>query len=117
MNPTPTEKRNGMLLGSAQASFQKKDKTFESAARLFRVLSSPTRLKILHCLCNGEENVGQLVGAIQTSQPNMSQHLNALFQAGILGKRRVGTQILYHVMDVRIVAISEDICRLPQPLP
>ncbi|MDP2678134.1 MAG: metalloregulator ArsR/SmtB family transcription factor [Rhodoferax sp.] len=106
-----------MLLASTQVSLQKTDKTFESAARLFRVLSSPMRLKILHCLCNGEENVGQLIGVIQTSQPNMSQHLNALFQAGILGKRRVGTQILYHVMDVRIVAISEVICRRPQPLP
>lgn len=106
---------NTML--TSPIKLKKTDEILEPAARLFHVLSSPIRLKILHCLCTGEENVGQLVGLIGTSQPNMSQHLNALFQAGILGKRRVGTQILYHVMDVRIVAISEDICSLHPPLP
>ena len=45
------------------------------------------RLKIIASLCNGEKNVSELLAEIDTTQPNMSQHLNTLYQAGVLGKR------------------------------
>ncbi|RYY86633.1 MAG: transcriptional regulator [Comamonadaceae bacterium] len=64
------------------------DEVFEAAAEVFRVMSAPMRLKIISCLCNGEKNVSELLEEIQTTQPNMSQHLNTLYQAGVLGKRR-----------------------------
>jgi ArsR family transcriptional regulator len=40
----------------------------------------------------------------------MSQHLNTLYQAGILGKRREGVQIFYRIIDQRIVSICEAVC-------
>jgi len=86
------------------------DKTFESAADLFRVMSAPMRLKIINCLCDGEKNVSYLLTKVNTTQPNMSQHLNTLYQAGILGKRREGVQIFYHIADRRIVSICEAVC-------
>lgn len=95
---------------------QKTDEAYESAARLFHVMSAPIRLKILHCLSESEKNVSQLLDVVQTTQPNMSQHLNTLFQAGILGKRRLGTQIFYHVIDERLVTICEAIYGHPMPL-
>jgi len=88
----------------------KTDKTFESAADLFRVMSAPMRLKIINCLCDGEKNVSYLLTQVNTTQPNMSQHLNTLYQAGILGKRREGVQIFYHLADRRIVSICEAVC-------
>ncbi len=88
----------------------KTDKTFESAADLFRVMSAPMRLKIINCLCDGEKNVSYLLTKVNTTQPNMSQHLNTLYQAGILGKRREGVQIFYHIADRRIVSICEAVC-------
>ena len=66
------------------------DEVFELAAEMFRVMSAPLRLKIISCLCNGEKNVSQLLEEIDTTQPNMSQHLNTLYQAGVIGKRREG---------------------------
>ena len=66
------------------------DQVFELAAELFRVMSAPMRLKIISSLCNGEKNVGQLLEEIETTQPNMSQHLNTLYQAGVLGRRQIG---------------------------
>ncbi|MCZ2089108.1 MAG: ArsR family transcriptional regulator, partial [Burkholderiales bacterium] len=57
------------------------DQVFELAAEVFRVMSAPMRLKIISALCNGEKNVGQLLAEIRTTQPNMSQHLNTLYQA------------------------------------
>lgn len=88
----------------------KTDQTFESAADLFRVMSAPMRLKIINCLCDGEKNVSYLLTQVNTTQPNMSQHLNTLYQAGILGKRREGVQIFYRIIDQRIVSICEAVC-------
>ena len=88
----------------------KTDETFEAAADLFRVMSAPMRLRIINCLCDGEKNVSYLLTQVNTTQPNMSQHLNTLYQAGILGKRREGVQIFYRVIDQRIVSICEAVC-------
>jgi ArsR family transcriptional regulator len=88
----------------------KTDQTFESAADLFRVMSAPMRLKIINCLCDGEKNVSYLLSQVETTQPNMSQHLSTLYQAGILGKRREGVQIFYLIIDQRIVSICEAVC-------
>ena len=66
------------------------DQVFEKAAELFRVLSAPMRLKIISCLCDGERNVSYLLSQIETTQPNMSQHLNTLYRAGVLGQASRG---------------------------
>lgn len=95
---------------SDTAKVVKTDQTYESAADLFRVMSAPMRLKIINCLCDGEKNVSYLLTQVDTTQPNMSQHLNTLYQAGILGKRRDGVQIFYRIIDQRIAAICEAVC-------
>jgi DNA-binding transcriptional ArsR family regulator len=99
------------LLGEGQPTVIKTDETFESAADLFRVMSAPMRLKIINCLCDGEKNVSYLLTRVNTTQPNMSQHLNTLYQAGILAKRREGVQIFYRISDQRIVSICEAVCQ------
>lgn len=88
----------------------KTDEVFEMAAELFRVMSAPMRLKIIHCLRDGERNVSYLLSQIDTTQPNMSQHLNTLYQAGILGKRRAGVQIHYRIIDERVAALCRAVC-------
>ena len=57
------------------------DAVFESVAELFSLLSTPVRLKIISALCNGEKNVSQLLAEIETTQPNMSQHLATVCRA------------------------------------
>ena len=91
-------------------SFSESDQVFESAAEIFRVMSAPMRLKIISSLCNGEKNVGQLLVEIDTTQPNMSQHLNTLYQAGVLGKRRDGVQIFYRITNDRVVTLCRAVC-------
>lgn len=86
------------------------DQVFEQAAELFRVMSAPMRLKIISSLCNSEKNVGELLGEISTTQPNMSQHLNTLYQAGVLGKRRDGVQIYYRIVDERAAKMCRAVC-------
>ena len=86
------------------------DEVFEMAAEIFRVMSAPMRLKIISCLCNGEKNVSQLLEAIDTTQPNMSQHLNTLYQAGVIGRRREGVQIFYRIVNDRVVTLCRAVC-------
>ncbi|MCF8159964.1 MAG: metalloregulator ArsR/SmtB family transcription factor [Polaromonas sp.] len=97
-------------ISSDKPKIVKTDQTYESAADLFRVMSAPMRLKIINCLCDGEKNVSYILTQVDTTQPNMSQHLNTLYQAGILGKRREGVQIFYRIIDQRIVSICEAVC-------
>jgi DNA-binding transcriptional ArsR family regulator len=86
------------------------ERVFELAAELFKLLSAPMRLKIISCLCDGEKNVSYLLSEINTTQPNMSQHLNTLYKAGILGKRREGVQIHYRIIDDRIPPLCHAVC-------
>lgn len=97
-------------LRATPSELDKPDEVFEKAAELFRVMSAPLRLKIISCLCDGEKNVSYLLSKIETTQPNMSQHLNTLYQAGILGKRRDGVQIHYRIIDDRIPALCRALC-------
>lgn len=86
------------------------DAMFHLAAETFRVMSAPMRLKIINCLCTEEKNVGQLLEEIDTTQPNMSQHLNTLFKSKILGRRREGVQIYYRIINERVVTLCRAVC-------
>jgi DNA-binding transcriptional ArsR family regulator len=93
-----------------QADGVETDEVFEMAAEVFRVMSAPMRLKIISCLCNGEKNVSQLLEEIDTTQPNMSQHLNTLYQARVIGRRREGVQIFYKIINDRVVTLCRAVC-------
>ncbi len=72
---------------------------FESAARYFSVLAEPARLKILHVICAEEKSVNTIIGATGMAQANASRHLGLMYQAGLLSRRREGTQVFYRVAD------------------
>ena len=86
------------------------DQVFESAAELFALLSTPIRLKIISAVCNGEKNVSELLTEIDTTQPNMSQHLSTLYRTGVLAKRREGTQIYYRLQSERVANLCRAVC-------
>ena len=86
------------------------DEVFESAAELFGLLSTPVRLKIISAVCQGERNVSELLAQIDTTQPNMSQHLSTLYRAGVLGRRREGTQIFYRLQSERVATLCRAVC-------
>jgi DNA-binding transcriptional ArsR family regulator len=86
------------------------DQVFSSAAELFRLLATPIRLKIISALCGQEKNVSQLLAEIETTQPNMSQHLATLYRAGVLAKRRDATQIYYRIGSERAATLCRAVC-------
>ena len=86
------------------------DEVFQSAAELFRLLATPIRLKIISALCGQEKNVSQLLAEIETTQPNMSQHLATLYRAGVLTRRRDATQIYYRIGSKRAASLCRAVC-------
>ncbi|MBL8361532.1 MAG: helix-turn-helix transcriptional regulator [Rubrivivax sp.] len=86
------------------------DKVFDSVAELFGVLSTPIRLKIISAVCHGEKNVSELLSVIDTTQPNMSQHLGMLYRSGVLARRREGTQIYYRLQSERVATLCRAVC-------
>ena len=94
----------------AVSNEREEDVVFESAAELFGLLSTPVRLKIISAVCNGERNVSDLLAQIDTTQPNMSQHLATLYRAGVLGRRREGTQIYYRLKSERVAMLCRAVC-------
>ena len=86
------------------------DRVFESAAQLFALLSTPMRLKIISAVCEKEKNVSELLELIDTTQPNMSQHLSMLYRSGVLAKRRDGTQMYYRLQSERVSTLCRAVC-------
>jgi ArsR family transcriptional regulator len=71
-------------------------------AEFFRVLSHPTRVRILELLKDGERSVGDLQVALPLDSSGTSQHLGILRRQGLIESRRQGTSVFYRVRDPRI---------------
>lgn len=81
------------------------------AARLFHGLSDPTRLRILLELLDGEQRVTDLVAAVRTSQPNVSNHLACLRECGLVVDRPAERrQVFYSIArpELREVLVASE---------
>lgn len=63
----------------------------------FEVLAEPNRRRILDLLRDRERPVGELVAALEVSQPAVSKHLRVLRNAGFVESRIQAQQRLYRV--------------------
>lgn len=61
------------------------------------VLAEPTRRRILDELRLAERSVGDLVGALDLSQPAVSKHLKVLREAGFVTSRTAAQQRIYRL--------------------
>ena len=75
----------------------------ELHAATCRVLAHPTRLAMIEALRNGERSVTDLVDTVGTSAGNVSQHLGAMRDAGVVTARREGRFTFYRIGDPRIL--------------
>ncbi len=83
----------------------------EMIAARFRVLSEPTRLKLLMALEEGEKNVTELVETTGATQTNVSRQLGALTAAGLLARRKEGLSVFYHIADPGVFDMCEHVCK------
>ncbi len=86
------------------------DPVFAVIARYFGVLAEPTRLKILHAICDDERSVSAIVAAIGATQTNVSRHLALMLNAGMVERRRDGNAVYYRMSDPQFVEICRRMC-------
>ena len=86
------------------------DAALSMVADWFRVLSEPSRLKILHALQAGEKNISELVEATGLTQTNVSRHVQSLVGARMVERRREGLATLCRITDEAILELCENVC-------
>ncbi len=84
--------------------------TIELIAQRFRAMGEPMRLRILMALRDGELSVSELVERQETSQANISKHLQVLTTCGILTRRKQGLNVLYAIADAGIFNMCDTVC-------
>ena len=88
----------------------KLDHAFDAVAAYFSVMSEPTRLRIMHALCEEEKPVSQIVEELGATQTNISRHLNLMHRSGVLARRKEGNQVYYRAADAAMVDICRSVC-------
>jgi len=86
------------------------DELAELIARRFHLLAEPTRIKLLDRLRVGEASVQELAVRVGTTQQNVSKHLRALAEAGIVERRKQGNFAYYRVVDDGIFELCHVVC-------
>ena len=81
------------------------DKDFTRQARIFKALAHPTRLMIIDSLLKGEKCVGDIQDLLQSSQPNVSQHLSILKASGLVDFCQRGNLRCYYLKDPENIRI------------
>jgi DNA-binding transcriptional ArsR family regulator len=77
-------------------------------ARLFKVLASDTRLRLLHALVKANEMcVSELADAVSLKPQAVSNQLQGLAARGIVGTRRNGLNIYYRIVDPCVVTLLD----------
>ncbi len=79
---------------------------------VFKALADPTRLKILECIRDGEKCICKIIPYTGKSQPNVSQHLKVLKNAGIVDERKDGTRIMIKISNEEIYNIIYKVKRI-----
>ena len=81
---------------------------FRGVPLVFEVLAEPNRRRILDLLLDrGELPVGELVAALDISQPAVSKHLRILREAGLVEVRADGPRRLYRTRAEPLREIDE----------
>jgi len=83
------------------------DVSTELAAKYFRALGDPTRLRIVELLMEGPLTVTELTQQLRVPQSNVSNHLACLRWCGFVGSENQGKWTHYSVSNPKIRKVIE----------
>ncbi|MGA9416239.1 MAG: metalloregulator ArsR/SmtB family transcription factor [Terriglobales bacterium] len=66
---------------------------------------------MLQTLQGGAMTVNQIVSELDGKQPNISKHLQILFDAGLVGRARSRNSVFYSVADPVVFKLCDLVCR------
>jgi ArsR family transcriptional regulator, zinc-responsive transcriptional repressor len=87
------------------------DDEIEELALRFKLLSEPSRLKILRSLFAGELCVNEIVEITKLMQANVSKQLRILLDCKVVVCRPSGLQRYYRVIDQKVIHICKEVCK------
>jgi DNA-binding transcriptional ArsR family regulator len=76
----------------------------------FRVLGEPARLQILQALRGGELTVGELVEETGLTTGNTSKHLQMLYAAAFVTRRKEGLHVYYGLAGEDVFKLCDIMC-------
>src|SRR5918993_1354830 len=79
------------------------DEQIETIAARSRALGDATRVRILAVLSRGEQPVGQIADAAGTQQSTASRHLQVLYHAGLVQRRREASTVIYWIASPELL--------------
>ncbi len=88
------------------------DEYVRDISKLMKSISHPIRFKILCLLQDEEISVGDLVARLDSSNSNISQHLNILRNQGIIDYRKDANYIYNRITDWRVIELIRKVHQL-----
>jgi DNA-binding transcriptional ArsR family regulator len=85
------------------------DATLERAARVFRAVADPARLRLLERLEEGDVCVSELATSLGLGISTVSQQLRVLFGERLVARRRHGKHIYYRLADQHITSLVRSV--------
>lgn len=81
------------------------EKTLITITEFYKILSDPTRMKIIYLLCQKELCVKDISNLIDMGQTAVSYQLRILKDARIAKNKRQGKKIIYSINDQHVADI------------
>lgn len=82
----------------------------DEAAKIYKVLSNSTRIRILYYLRHREDetDVKTMVQDLKLAQPIISKQLGILYRYQLVCRHKEGTRVLYVLDDPHVVEMIDD---------
>lgn len=81
---------------------------FKIQAQICKALANEKRLEIVHLLGEREQYyAAELMADVGLTKTNLSQHMRVLREAEIVSVERVGTQVAYRLVSVKVSEACE----------
>jgi len=81
------------------------NETVEAVSHIFKALSDPSRLKMLHLLSQGECSVGRIAEQLDLSSSAVSHQLSLLKALRLVKYRREGKTLYYSCDDEHVISL------------
>ena len=95
-----------------RARSNERQETLKKISGIFKCLASSTRLEILSLVSEREMCVGEIQSVLETSIPNMSQHLRILENAGMITTVKRGQFTFASLNMDNLMDINQELKRL-----
>ncbi|WP_272917356.1 ArsR/SmtB family transcription factor [Halobacillus litoralis] len=83
------------------------EETLFVVSQTFKALADPTRIRILHLLCEKEMSVNQIAENLDLRQSTVSHQLRFLKNLRLVKYRRAGTTIFYSNDDEHVIHLLQ----------